>query len=136
MRNLQSMVAGFTLPLLVSAGLSCGTGMSNKAGDPQPRSITLSPSSADAQTYTDGQVPFQATGHYADKSVPQPVRWGVCQNGMSTTAVTVTQTGVAQCTAAAKGVYTVFGYEMTECNVLSACGGGCMIVGTAQLTCP
>lgn len=53
-----------------------------------------------------------------------------------TTEVAVNKMGVAECAAGAIGKYTVFGYDMTNCNAITVCGGGCTILGTAQLTCP
>ena len=54
----------FSLVLLLAAPftLSCGAGQS------QLKSITLSPATADAQAYPDGQVQFTATGYYVNPS--------------------------------------------------------------------
>lgn len=95
MRNLRCVIVCFTLFLLASAVLSCGTGMATS--NMQPQSITINPATANAQKYPGGQVPFVATGNFVDPShkiTPQPVLWGVCQKGMPTTGVTINQTGV------------------------------------------
>lgn len=137
-----SAVSSFVLAFIAFATLSCGSQSSSMMGPVGPnglQSITLAPVSADARTYPGGQVPFTATGGYINpvrKLTPQPAAWGVCQQNAPTTAVTVSKTGVAQCAMGATGTYTVFAYQMTNCNAITACGGGCTIVGTAQLTCP
>jgi hypothetical protein len=138
-----SAVSSFALAFLAFSTLSCGSHSSSMTGPLGPngllQSITLAPVSADARTYPGGQVPFTATGSYIDpvrKLTPQPAAWGVCQQNAPTTAVTVSKTGVAQCGMGATGTYTVFAFVGTECNVINQCGGGCTIVGTAQLTCP
>lgn len=142
MRKRWSALSSFTVILAAFAALSCGSNSSSMMGPVGPnglQSIALAPATANAQAYPDGQVPFVATGSYVDpvrKMTPQPAIWGVCQQNAPTTEVTVSKTGVAQCALGATGTYTVFAYDMTNCNALTACGGGCTIVGTAQLTCP
>jgi hypothetical protein len=138
MRTVWSAFSSFAVVLVGFALLSCGSNSSSMMG-PALQSITLAPATANAQTYPNGQVPFVATGSYIDpvrKLTPQPAVWGVCQQNAPTTEVTVSKTGVAACVMGATGTYTVFAYDMTNCNALTACGGGCTIVGTAQLTCP
>jgi len=142
MRLSWSAASNLILAFIAFSALSCGSHSSSLMGPAGPnglQSITLAPVSANAQTYPDGKVLFVATGSYIDpvrKLTPQPAAWGVCQQNVPTTAVAVSQTGVAQCAAGAAGTYTVFAYDMTNCNAITACGGGCTIVGTAQLTCP
>jgi hypothetical protein len=122
--------------------LSCGAASPVNMGPVQMgqlQAITLSPAAADAQNYPDGQVPFVATGTYANpasKLTPQPALWGACQQSVPTSEVSVTSAGAAKCASGASGAYTVFAYQMTACDALTACGGGCTVVGTAQLTCP
>ena len=116
------------------APMGCGTGanMSNR----QLVMITVSPGTADAQGKP---VQFTATGHWTEAPLtvtPQPATWGACQNNSATIAVTVSSSGAAQCANGAKGTFAVFAYDMTECNAITVCGGGCTIEGTAQLTCP
>lgn len=101
-------------------------------------SITVCPATADPHA-AGGQVQFTATGNYSAPPytvTPQPVTWGVCQNNTPTTAVTVSSTGLAQCGSTAGGAYTVFAFDGTNCNAITACGGGCTVRGVAQLTCP
>jgi hypothetical protein len=136
MRKLQFALC-FAALFLVSLGvLSCGT---NSQGPGQLQAITLSPASADAQNYPGGQVPFVATGVYMNpthKVTPQPALWGACHQNAPTSEVSVTKAGVAQCASGASGSYMVYAFQLTNCTVLTACGGGCTVVGSAQLTCP
>lgn len=137
MKKLHFSFSTFAVILAASAVVSCGAHSSSQP--PVLQSITLSPTTADAKEYSDGLVPFVATGNYIDpvrKVTPQSATWGVCQQNAPTKNVTVSQTGVAQCAAGATGKYTIFAYDMTVCNLLNECGGGCTIRGTAQLTCP
>jgi len=134
----------FPLFLFALAGAAmfawcCGSSTSISGLIRQPQSINLSPATADAQNYPDGQVQFIATGHYntAPYTVsPQSATWGACYQNATTTAVSVTNGGLAQCAHGASGTYTIFAFVMTNCNAITACGGGCTVVGTAQLTCP
>lgn len=143
MRRVWSALSSFAVVFVAFALLSCGSNSSSMMGPVGPngllQSITLAPATANAQAYPNGQVPFVATGSYIDpvrKLTPQPATWGVCQQNAPTTEVTVSKTGVAACVMGASGTYTVFAYVMTNCNLLNVCGGGCTIIGSAQLTCP
>jgi hypothetical protein len=117
--------------------IACGA----PAGPRQLTAITLSPASADAQGKS---VQFTATGTwsaYPTTVTPQSAYWGACVNQATTTEVTVSSTGLAACASGAKGTYTVFAFDPpfgapANCNAITACGGGCTISGTAQLTCP
>jgi hypothetical protein len=116
--------------------LGCGTGTTMMGSGRQLVSITVAPASAEGQ----GQpVQFTATGHWSAAPLtvtPQAATWGACINNAATSAVMVSSSGAAQCASGAKGTYTVFAFDMTNCNAITACGGGCTIAGTAQLTCP
>jgi hypothetical protein len=111
------------------------------------QSVTISPATADAQDYPDGQVPFAATGFYnlsPTKVVPLTATWGACMQQTPTTAVSVSASGAAQCATGASGTYTVWAFDTVppapgtaSCNVVNACGGGCeRVTGTAELICP
>ncbi|HXM09460.1 MAG TPA: hypothetical protein VN946_05890 [Terriglobales bacterium] len=124
-----------------SLAMSCGASQEQS----QLRSITLSPATADAQNYPDGQVPFAATGHYVNPSqtiTPQTANWVACQQNAPTTQVSVTTSGVAQCTKGATGTYSITAWDTVNtpgtvnCPAMTACGGGCTAAATAQLTCP
>ena len=113
----------------------------------QLQSITVTPLSADAKDYPNGQVQFIATGHYniSPLTVAQvAATWGTCtQQITATKAVAVTQSGLAQCAAGASGTYTVWANDplpsqsgTVSCLAETACGGGCTIQASAQITCP
>jgi hypothetical protein len=135
MKTLRLSLVSLALVLAASLALSCGS----NSTPGQLQSITISPAIATAGL--PGQtVQFTATGHYTGAPFvvsPQPATWGACFQNAPTTAVSVTSSGVAQCEAAGGPVveYSIFAFDQTNCNLLSACGGGCTIVGTAQLNC-
>ena len=134
MEQLRFGLSFLALILSVLLAISCGAGARSSTATGQLQSIALSPASADTEI-----AQFVATGHYINPPqtvTPQPALWGVCYQGAPTSEVTVTKEGLAQCTSGASGTYTVFALQQTECNLVNACGGGCTIVGTAQLTCP
>ena len=133
------LVPLFAILIVAVVLLSCGTSKH------MLMSVSISPTTADALDYPNGQVPFTATGYYTSK--PSPVTpfsatWGACDAlGFSTTAVTVSSTGVAQCGSGTSGVFFVWGYGSDAvggtCGAVTACGGGCgRVTGTALLTCP
>jgi hypothetical protein len=114
--------------------VACGT----PAGSRQLVSVTVSPAAANPLAPT-GKIQFTATGHYSASPMtetPQPAQWGACVGEAATAEVTVSSTGLAACTSGASGTYTVWAAVPTECTAITACGGGCTVSGTAQLTCP
>jgi hypothetical protein len=131
---------------LVLAGsvvaLSCGGGQSQS----QLQSVAVNPPSADAQNFTNGEVPFVATGFYTDpEHTVTPLTkatWTACAGTSPTSDVILSQSGAAQCASGAHGTYTIFATapkSSRECPAITACGvivGGCVVSGTAQLTCP
>jgi len=134
MEKFRFVLSSLALILAASFALSCGEFIESPARTGQLQSITLSPATADAQ-----EAQFTATGHYINPPrtiSPQPARWGACQQNAPTSEVSVTTNGLAQCASGAVGAYTVFAFVGTNCNVATACGGGCTIVGIAQRTCP
>ncbi len=118
-------------------------------------SITVSPASADAQGYRNGEVPFVATGHYNSSPVtvtPLQANWGAAlfqsENGTmvpTNGAVSVDANGVAKCGTSASGTYSIaasvqlpYSGPALPCpspvySNEAACPN---VVGTAQLTCP
>jgi hypothetical protein len=141
--RLRLILSSLGLLLLAALGLYC-----NPIPAHRLQSITLAPASADASSYPKGEVQFVATGHYDIAPVtvtPLLASWGTCtQQFAATTAVSITQNGLAQCTSGAVGTYTVWVNDpITElpgqvynCPAQNACGGGCVIQANAQLTCP
>ncbi len=153
MERVRFTLSFLALALAASLASSCGASSSNLSrgttppnpgqGQGQLQSITLDPATADAQAYPNGQVPFTATGYYIDPTqtvTPLLAMWGTCYQEESTNEISVTETGVAQCAPGAVGTYTVWAddppFPNIECLAMTACGGGCFIAGTAQLTCP
>lgn len=137
----------FIVALVVAASLalSCGSSADPQASGDPLLSITVSPAAADAKDYPNGQVQFSATGYYStNPSQAVPVShpgWGSCYQNQPTSAVTVSSTGLAQCSTGAVGTYAVWADappnpDGPNCLAINACGGGCFVVGTAQLTCP
>jgi hypothetical protein len=133
----------FALVLVASFVLACGAGAKSQSQEDPLVSITLSPTAADAQDYTNGQVQFVATGSYIDPSrtvTPLSATWGTCYQNAATSEVTVSAGGVAQCAPGAVGTYTIWADDPPTpgvgCLAINACGGGCFVVGSAQLTCP
>jgi hypothetical protein len=138
LEKLRFTLSFLALVLAASFALSCGASQ----GPGQLHSITLSPAIADEKDYPNG-VPFTATGIYIDPShtvTPQSANWGACYQGAATDEVSVSAGGTAQCANGASGTYTVFAFDLPNpsCSAaINACGGGgCTIVGTAQVTCP
>jgi hypothetical protein len=133
MEKLWFALSFLALILAASFALSCGASQ----GPGQLQSITLSPAIADAQ-----EVQFTASGYYVHPShtmTPQPATWGACYQGATTSEVSVTTGGLAKCANGATGTYTVFAFVATNpsCTLaMNACGAGCTIVGSSQLTCP
>ena len=91
-----------TLSVLLAVILNPGCGSSR-----QLQSVSLSPATADAQNYSNGQVRFTATGTFSKPPSPSPltskdVLWcvglgaGQCAGNINPGA-TVDQDGVAQC---------------------------------------
>jgi hypothetical protein len=137
MVNLPRALFSLGMVLAASLALSCGTSSKNTTG--QLQSITISPATATAGL-PGQQIQFTAIGHYntAPYTVtPQPATWGACYQNSPTTAVSVTAKGLAQCEAPSGPTteYSVFAFDQTNCNVITVCGGGCTIVGTAKLSC-
>ena len=131
--------------LAIAITLACGS-----PAAPPPNttgileSVSINPATADAQNYPNGEVPFIATGFYS--TPPSPVTpltatWGACYQSNTTTAVSVSKSGVAQCTSGSAGTYTIWAFAFSNAPAcplwVGPCGqGGCQVTGAAQLTCP
>jgi hypothetical protein len=143
MEKLGLVLSLIVLSVAASLILSCGAG--SQGQDPL-QSITLSPAAADAQNYPNGQVQFIASGYYSNPSrtvTPLSATWGTCYQFAPTSAISVTSTGLAQCASGAVGTFSVWANDpmplapgVYSCPASTACGGGCTIQATAQLTCP
>jgi hypothetical protein len=141
MTKLRLALSLFALAGVASLTLSCG------ASSHAPtwmrsglQSVTLSPTTADAQSYSDGEVQFTVTAHYnsAPSTVTiQPANWGACYQGAPTNDVSLTTAGLAKCASGAVGTYTVWTtISPIACSAQTACGKGCSPQAIAQLTCP
>src|SRR5215831_7618685 len=109
----------FTLVVAGWITLACGN---------SPRriqSITVSPATAQAQSYLNGQVPFVATGYYnsAPTAVtPLQANWGAAAgNEPANGAVTVDSNGMAQCAAGVSGTYSVGAWVNLPVNGTPPC---------------
>jgi hypothetical protein len=132
-----NLACGNSSPKMTAVCGGAASSSSNSTGVLQ--SITVCPATADAQNYSGDQVPFTAFGTYSTPPSPiSPITasWGACYQNAPTTAVSVTSQGLAECAGGAHGTYTVYASQMTACNAITACGGGCQVTGIAQLTCP
>jgi hypothetical protein len=136
------------LALLLAASLlalSCGSSSQNQS---QLQTVSISPSTADAQNYPNGEVGFVATGYFVNPDhTITPLNtawWTACSSsgGGPTNDVILSQSGTAQCGSGAKGTYTIYATAPKSggaCPNITPCGavvGGCVVNGTAQLTCP
>jgi hypothetical protein len=126
--------------LLVISLLSFGCGSGR-----QLESVALSPTTADAQNFANGQVPFSAAGKFSKPPSPQPltgkdVTWcvgsssGVCAGNINLGA-TVDQNGFAQCVAGFSGTATILAGKAPPAMKPDV-GSQMSIFGSAQLTCP
>ena len=132
--------------LLFFGMLGCGNGR-------QLQGVKLSPATADAQNFPNGQVSFTATGTY--NQPPSPVQltskdilWcsgGIGSSGSTTgqcvgnanPGATVDQNGLAQCSPMFVGTVTILaGTEIPMSNPMPDSGAQLKIYGSAQLTCP
>jgi len=130
-----------TGPLVLFAALV----MSGCGSSRQLQSVTLSPASADAQSFPGGQVPFGATGTFSKPPSPsnltsKDVQWcvgtstGACVGNINPGA-SVDQTGLAQCNSGFVGTATILagngGVTMNPDG-----GSQLKVFGSAKLTCP
>lgn len=129
--------------LCVATTLLAGCGGSSAMTSRGLTAITVLPATADGSAFS-GKVQFTATGYWTAAPLttkPFSATWVACQNNATTQDVTVSADGLATCASGAKGVYDVNAWSFPindgpVCNAITACGGGCTIVGSAQLTCP
>ena len=119
-------------------------------GARQLQSVTVSPATADAQSFSNGQVQFTATGTYTQPPSPvqltsQQILW--CMGGIGDTAGecvgnanpggTVDQNGLAQCNSGFVGTATVLaGTAISMTPILPDSGAQLKVFGLARLTCP
>jgi hypothetical protein len=126
--------------LLTSVLISFGCGSGS-----QLRSVSVSPSAADAKNFANGQVQFSAVGTFNNSSMPQPLnnnqitwcvgtRAGACAGNINLGA-TVTANGMAACVPGFSGTATILAGKAKP--AMSPDQGQQMTVfGAAQLSCP
>jgi len=131
----------FSGPMLILAALAT-SGCGNSR---QLQSIAVSPASADAKAYPNGQVPLTATGTYSKppsqvQLTSKDVVWcagvtsGACYGNIAP-PVTVDQNGLAKCSPTFVGTATVLA-GTSPAVVNPDEGSQLKIFGSAQLTCP
>ncbi len=109
------------------------------------RSVTITPGTADAQNFPNGQVPFAATGVFAGQGQSGPVNamwWNSQPWAMSTpipaTGFNITSAGVATCTGFLTGTFTLWATAPIDQTLpLSKMTKSTpQRMATAQITCP
>jgi hypothetical protein len=127
------------LPLVALGTAGCGSSR-------QLQSVTLSPASADAQNFPNGQVSFTATGTFSKNPSPvqltgKDVTWcagssgGLCVGNINP-GITVDQNGLAQCVPGFTRTVMILAGTKSS-SVMNPDGGSQLkIFGAAQLTCP
>jgi hypothetical protein len=117
---------------------------------PQRQALTLSVTPASATAPANRQVQYTAAATYNTPPTsvsPVQATWGVADSTGTalTTAVTIDNNGLAQCTSAASGNYMVGAWipqyakpPQVECLATTVYGNPCgdSLLRTAQLTCP
>ena len=118
------LVAG----LLILLGSGCGA--TNPSNPRVLTEITLSPATADAQSFPNGQVQFSAVGHF--NTMPNIVNPFHPSSWLSTSGnvATVDQNGLAQCVPGATGMVQIQGIAPI------GPGDAPLTRGIATLTCP
>jgi len=134
--------------LLITAAVvvtSCGSSH-------QLKTVSITPATADAKNFANGQVPFTAAGTFSNSPSPvtltsQQVTW--CYGGLAAAGTptagrcagniaqfaTVDQNGMAQCVPSFHGtVYILAGTEPV--SMMPDGGTQLKVYGSAQLTCP
>ena len=134
----------FSLAFSLSVGITllsvaCGS------GSRQLQSVTLSPATADARSFPNGEVPFAATGTFSKPPSPQPltnqdVMWcvgssaGMCA-GNTNPGATIDQNGRAQCVGSFVGTVNILAGK-AQPSMNPDMGSQLTVFGAAKLTCP
>ncbi len=137
-RSVLGPLRSILLPISLVITIGCGSGG-------QLKSVTVSPTAADARNFPNGQVPFSAIGTFSNSHSPRPlnsndISWcvgtsaGACAGNINSGA-TVTANGVAACVQTFSGTATILAGKANP--PMNPDGGAQMTVfGAAQLTCP
>jgi Flp pilus assembly protein TadG len=117
-----------------------GCGSMNSASNRVLQSMSLSPATADAQTFPQSQVQFTPTGTFSmapsPAAVPVPFvsPYSGSWSSSDPSIATINQSGVAQCVAGAAGTVTIQAMASSNSAMGPAMSTG--VSGTAKLTCP
>jgi hypothetical protein len=135
----RSALAGSLVVLTVLMTLGCGSGR-------QLQSVTLTPPTADAKNFPNGQIPFVATGTFSKP--PSPVNltssdivWcfgdasGNCAGNIAPSVI-IDQNGLAYCGPAFVGTATVLAGTQSSMMVNPDGRSQLKVFGSAQVTCP
>lgn len=132
----------FVGPLVMCAAfVASGCGSSR-----QLQSVTLTPASADAQSFSGGQVRFAASGTFSKPPSPvqltgKDVQWcvgtstGACVGNIDPGA-SVDQNGLAQCNAGFVGTANILAGNVASMPMNPDGGAQLKTFGAAKLTCP
>ncbi len=127
-----SLAAG-ALALMLSVG--CG-GMSSNS----PRvlqSINVTPATADALNFPNGQVQFGATGNFSMPPTPvTPLTVSIWTSSAPSIATVDPNSGVGQCVPGASGTATITAKAPSGGPDMPMPGTAVLVSGTAQLNCP
>lgn len=140
MDRFTTLIASVLLILAAVGMLSCGASANPNIGRVLT-GITVTPSAFDAQSSSNGQVVFTATGTFSLPPTPAPVTFiapyagqFVVDNPSNSTIATVVANGngtvTVQCAAGATG--NVFVVASAVANN----GTNIVVTGSGQLTCP
>jgi hypothetical protein len=134
--RLFSMLAGLLWLLALSA---CGSGR-------QLQSVNITPATADAQSFSNGQVQFVAMGTFTNPPsrevlTSKDISWcvgssnGACI-GNEIPGANLDQNGVAQCNPGFTGIATILAGTQSSAMMNPDTGSQLKIFGSAKLTCP
>lgn len=120
--------------LFLLAIVGCGGMNSNRV----LMSMTLSPASADAQNFANGQVKFTATGNFSQPPSPAPVTFMEPYTGTwfssNLQIATIDQNGLAQCVQGTTGMVTIS--AIVSSNSANAPAMSTGVSAVATLNCP
>src|SRR5215469_18521826 len=135
-----AFVSGTALLLVVFSfeSLGCSAMHSNSISNRVLESITVTPTTADAQNFLLGGVLFTATGKFSKPPSPAPVPFVAPYSGGWTssdpTIAIVDNLGFATCLGGTSG--TVMITAQASSNSANPPAMSTAVSGTAQLTCP
>jgi hypothetical protein len=118
--------------------LACGSSNSNRV----LQSMTITPTTADARDFSNGQVQFTATGNFSKPPSPAQVTFVAPYSGQwsfadanSANIATISSNGLAQCISGASGTATVLATASANSGVGME-NTSVARTASATLTCP